>query len=334
MLTVVPSAPLSGTRPTLSVVTPAFNEAANLPLLYARLQEVMQAQGVEWEWVIVDDHSQDGTFQVIQELARKHGRVRGIRFSRNFGSHAAITCGLHAASGQCAVIMAADLQDPPETLPELLRKWRDGAQVVWAVRAQRLGESTGTLTFSRLYYFLVRHLVGMKEMPSSGADFFLVDRRVLEAFRALGERNVSIFMLITWMGFRQETISYVKQARVHGSSGWSLEKRFKLVLDSVTSFTYVPIRAISYLGVVVATLGFIYALFVIYNYFSGTPNQGWSSLMVVVLVMGGVQLLMMGLLGEYLWRVLEETKGRPLYLVESTTDSSSTDGARDERSTG
>jgi dolichol-phosphate mannosyltransferase len=303
----------------LTVVTPAYNEAKNLPLLYERLVAVLDPLGLEWEWVVVDDHSSDETFGVLSELARADPRVRAVRLARNSGSHTAIAFGLHSARGSSAVLMAADLQDPPEVLPQLLAKWREGFQVVWAVRNRREGEKATTVGFSRLYYFLMRRVVGMREMPATGADFLLVDRRVLDAFRQFGESNVSVLALVTWMGFRQTTIGYDKQARVHGKSGWSLEKKLKLVVDSVTSFTYLPIRAMSYVGIVLALLGFVYAAFVATRALLGYGVEGWASLMVVVLVVGGAQMIMMGILGEYLWRALDESRRRPRFIVEAAT---------------
>ena len=310
--------------PLLSIVTTAYNEAENLPFLYKRLSQVLNIPELTWEWIIVDDHSKDDTFAVITELTKQDSRIRGIRFARNFGSPTALTCGLHYAKGDCAINIAADLQDPPETLPELVTCWQKGAQVVWAVRHQRYGEKVSKVWFARLYYFLMRHVVGLKEMPATGADFFLIDRKVIEALQQFNETHVSILALIIWMGFRQTYITYDKQARLHGQSGWNLEKKLKLVLDSVTSFTYLPIRLMSYTGLVVALLGFIYAGAIIVSALIGSnPVQGWSSLMVVILVLGGMQMLMMGMLGEYLWRTLDESRRRPRYLIEDTINISS-----------
>jgi dolichol-phosphate mannosyltransferase len=307
--------------PLLSVITPAYNEAENLPLLYERLSEVLASLAMDGEWIVVDDHSADETFATVAAIARVDPRVQAIRFARNFGSHTAITCGLYHVRGDCAVIMAADLQDPPETIPALVAKWRAGAQVVWVVRACREGEKATNVGFARLYYWIMRHIVGMKELPATGADFFLVDRRVLDAFRDFSERHVSILALIGWMGFRQASITYDKQARLHGRSGWSLGKKLKLVVDSVTSFTYLPIRLMSYLGMAVALLGFLYAGIVAFNALCGLPPEGWASLMVVVLVVGGIQMVMMGVLGEYLWRALDEARGRPRYIIEAVAPS-------------
>lgn len=306
-------------HPLFSIVTPAFNEAENLTLLYQRLRQVLRSLDFDWEWVVIDDHSSDETFSLLEKLATSDTRIRVIRLARNFGSHTALACGLHHARGDCAVVMAADLQDPPETLPALLQKWYEGAQVVWAVRDNREGEKASTVGFARLYYFVMRRVVGIKEIPATGADFFLLDRRVLDAFGQFSESNVSIMALIAWMGYRQASINYDKQARLYGRSGWTLEKKLKLIADSVTSFTYLPIRLMSYLGFIVALIGFVYTAVVIANALAGNPPQGWTSLMVVVLVVSGIQMLMMGVLGEYLWRALDESRQRPRYLIEATT---------------
>lgn len=304
----------------LSVITPAFNEEANLPLLYARIENVLGSLDLDWEWLVIDDHSRDGTFAVMQALAAQHPNVRAFRFARNSGSHAAITCGLEHAQGDCAVVLAADLQDPPETIPALLQEWQKGAQVVWAVRAKREGESRRNLAFARIYYWIMRHFVGIKNMADSGADFFLLDRQAVKAVTAYKEQNVSILALISWIGLPQASVYYTKQPRLYGKSGWNLEKKLKLVIDSITSFTYQPVRLMSYVGVLLALLGFVYALIVILNAFiNRSAPEGWTSLMVVVLLVGGVQMMMMGVLGEYLWRALDEARNRPRYIIERTT---------------
>ena len=307
-------------QPVVSVVTPAYQEAKSLPELYQRLSNIFDKEGVSWEWVIIDDHSRDDTFSVISDLAARDARVRGIRLARNAGSHMALTCALYQARGKCAIALAADLQDPPETIPELLAEWRAGAQVVWAARAKREGESATKVGMARIYYWLMRNIVGFIEMPAEGADFFLLDNRVLDAFRQFRESNVSILALITWMGFRQTVIPYTKQARRHGESGWTLRKKLKLLVDSITAFSYIPIRLMSYVGFAVAFGGFAYALFVIFNALTGTPPAGWTTLIVIVLVIGGIQMMMMGVLGEYLWRTLDESRHRPRFIVEATTE--------------
>lgn len=296
---------------TLSIVTPAFNETANLDALYERLVRSMEKLAMDWEWLIVDDHSPDDTFGVIQRLSVSDGRVRGIRLARNSGSHVAITCGLHHARGDAAVVMAADLQDPPETLQALIEAWRNDAQIVWAVRRAR---QSG---FAALYYRIMRRVVGLHEMPANGADFFLVDRIVLDAFRRFPEGNVSVLALITWVGFRQVQIPYNKAPRAGGQSGWTLARKLRLVQDSVAAFSDLPLRMCWYAGV---------AFFVAACLLAGgavllLPSAGAGLLLVLAVMVGltGVQLLAIGVVGQYVWRALEEARRRPQYLIERLT---------------
>ena len=298
----------------LSIITPAFNEAANLPQLYGRLVDTMARVGGDWEWVIVDDHSRDDTFTVIEALALRDARVRGFRLSRNSGSHVAITCGLHHVAGDAAVMMAADLQDPPETLSALIGRWRQGAQVVWATRRAQPGESSHR-GFAALYYWIMRKAVGMQEMPSRGADFFLIDRVVLDAFRRFPERNVSVLALITWLGFRQEYVEYDKQPRATGQSGWTLSRKIKLVIDSVTSFSDFPIRLCSYVGVVLMAIALV--VFAVSLALMPALGAGILFLLGVFVGLAGLQLLALGIVGEYVWRALEEARRRPAYLIEA-----------------
>ena len=301
----------------ISVVTPAFNEAKNLPMLYEDLRSVLDSISKKWEWVVIDDHSTDETFSVLTYLADRDDRLRGFRLSRNSGAHIAIACGLNHALGDCAVVMAADRQDPPDTLLDLVREWSNGAQIVWASGARSEGKSKGSKFFARLYIWIMRHLVGIKEMPATGADYFLADRMVLDAFRQFNEININVVALLTWMGFRQVTIYYTKRARMIGKSGWSLGKKVKLMIDSIMSFSYLPIRLMSYSGLIIAFLGFVYAVVIIANAIKGNPISGWASLMVGVLIFSGVQMLMLGTLGEYLWRTLSEARNRPRYTIEA-----------------
>jgi dolichol-phosphate mannosyltransferase len=298
----------------LSILTPAFNEQGNLEALYQRLSGVLTHMGLEWEWVVIDDHSRDDTFAVVQRLAAVDARVKGIRLARNSGSHVAIACGLHHVRGDAAVMMASDLQDPPETLPALVDTWRRGAQVVWAARRRLPGEPRHA-RFAALYYWIMRRVVGMREMPSRGADFFLIDRAVIDAFARFREDHLSVFALITSLGFRQEVIEYDKQPRTSGRSGWTLTRKIALVLDSVAGFSEAPIRFISYGGIALALLGFglglLGALLL--------PNLGGGLLILLaaVVAIGGLQMLAIGVIGEYIWRALEAARRRPLYLIEA-----------------
>lgn len=306
-------------RNFVSVITPAYNEERNLPVLYERLCVVLDRLDVDWEWIVTDDHSSDRTFAVLAALGQRDPRVRALRFSRNFGSHAGVSCGLRHAAGQCAVVLAADLQDPPEVIPQLLHAWQSGAQVVWAARAAREGEKASKVGAAGLFYWFMRNVIGMRELSATGADFFMIDRRVIDAYADFDERNVNLFALLAWMGFQQETIVYTKNARLHGQSGWTLKKKIKLAVDSITAFSYLPVRVMSWTGVSTAIAGFLYAVFIIYNAFTGRPTEGWSSLMVVVMLIGGFQMLMLGVLGEYVWRALDEARRRPRYTIEATT---------------
>jgi dolichol-phosphate mannosyltransferase len=301
--------------PHLSLITAFLDEEANLPTFKERLRSVLDQVGVEYEIVLVDDHSGDGSPHIARLWAQDDSSVRYIRLSRNCGSHAAFSAGLANCTGDCAILLAADLQDPPEMIPLLLEKWHEGYDVVWAARKERLGESWTTLALSRLYYRLMRTFA-MPEMHRRGADFLLMDRKVIDAYNAIPEKNTSFLALILWMGFRQATIEYDKQARFAGNSKWSISKKLKLFADSIVSFSYAPIRCMSWLGILVSILGFLYALFVFVNGLRGATITGWASLMVAVLILGGLQLVMLGILGEYIWRAYDEGRGRPRYIIE------------------
>ena len=302
----------------LSIITPAFNEGPNLEAMHARLTAVLAgAIGEDWEWVIVDDHSADGTFEAVKQLAQADGRIRGLRLSRNAGSHVAITCGLHHVRGEAAVMLAGDLQDPPEMLHALLERWRGGAQVVWATRRVQPGEPVHA-GFAAAYYWIMRRVVGMTQMPARGADVFLVDRSVIEAFKRFPERHVSVFALITWMGFRQEFIEYDKQPRVSGKSGWTVARKVKLVIDSVTGFTEAPIRLCTYAGVAALCLAALLAVFGLMRWMS-TGAGNLTLLVSAMAAFTGVQLVALGAMGEYVWRALDESRRRPAYLIEAAT---------------
>ena len=298
----------------ISLVTPAFNEAANLPALYERLAAAMAPLEVAWEWIVVDDHSPDGTFAALTSLAAHDSRVRGIRLARNSGSHVAITCGLHHARGEAAVMLAGDLQDPPEVIRDMVARWRAGADVVWAVRRVRPG-ARAHAGFAAIYYWVMRRVVGMHDMPANGADFFLIGRPVLEAFRQFRERNVSVLALIVYLGFRQETVEYDKQPRAAGRSGWTLRKKIKLVIDSIVAFSDLPIRLCWYGGAALLALAVLVGI----GSLPLLPSLGAGLLLVIALVIGlaGLQLLALGLVGEYVWRAFDEARGRPQYVIEA-----------------
>ena len=303
--------------PLISVVTPAFNEAESLPVLYDRLMNVFKELNVQWEWVVVDDHSNDETPEIIKRLCEQDEKVKTIRFSRNFGSHPAILAGLTSCSGDAAVVMASDLQDPPEIITRLIPLWRKGNKVVWAVRDKREGETFLTRFFSQLYNRLLRSTSSLKDIPSKGADMWLMDRQVINIMVANPELHSGITTLTRWMGFKQTSISYVKKTREFGKSKWSTAKKVKHAINTLVASTEVPIRLMSYIGIITSMLGFLYAFVVLANHlFFSNPIQGWTSLMIVLLVIGGFQMMMLGVLGEYLWRTYEESRKRPRYIIE------------------
>jgi len=293
----------------ISLITPAFNEGSNLPMLHERLTAVFRQ--LDWEWIIVDDHSRDNTFEVIERLVAIDPRVRGIRLAYNSGSHLAFTCGLRHASGEVAALMVADLQDPPELMIQMLERWRSGVQVVWAVRRHQPGDGSGT----QLYYWIMRNLVGMNDMPATGADFFLVDRVVIDAFLAAADRHVSIFALMMWLGFRREFIQYDKQPRTRGRSGWTLTKKLKLVVDSIVGFSDFPIWWLTYAGVAALVLALVPAVVGVVAY-SGL-NAALLLLAALVIGLFGCHLIALGILGHYVWRGLDAARKRPLYSIEA-----------------
>lgn len=296
----------------ISLVTPAFREAENLPALHARLAAALDPSGEAWEWIVVDDHSPDATFDVLSGLAASDPRVRGLRLSRREGSHVAISAGLHRARGAAAIVLAADLQDPPETLASLLVEWRRGAQVVWATRRTRPGDRAHA-GFAAVYYWVMRRVVGLDTLPANGADFFLADRVVLEGLARHPERMVSIFALVASMGFRQATVAYDKQPRAAGRSGWTLRRKVALVLDSVFAFSALPLRLISLTGGLLFLLGLAGGV----AWTAGA--SGRLGLLAGMAALTGLQLAGVGVAGEYLWRTLSAARQRPAYLVESAT---------------
>ena len=302
----------------LSFVTPAFNEAQNLPVLYERITAIdWAAQGFQIEIIIVDDHSTDSTPALLSALREKDPRVKWLRFSRNFGSHVALAAGIEHAKGDVISLLAADLQDPPETVPALLERWKAGGRIVWAARDKVEGGTFSNRLFSRLYYWLMRRFA-LPQMPKEGADFLILDRLVADSLNKARERNTSILALIQWLGFEQEFVPYTKQSRASGRSKWTLSKKIKLVIDSMVGFSYAPIRLMSGTGIVIALLGFLYAVALfIKNFIYQAPVEGWTSLICVVLVTSGIQMLTLGVLGEYIWRNFDETRRRPRYIVES-----------------
>ena len=301
----------------VSVILFFHNEAENFPLLQSRCRAVSAKSTDDFEWVLVDDCSSDDSVGFSRDWIKSVKCGTYIRFSQNFGSHAAVAAGLKHCSGDCAVIMAADLQDPPELIPELVERFRLGYDVVWACRSDRLGETWKTKTAAAIYWRLMRWL-GLPNTPPKGADFLLVSRKVVAAVNEIPEKHTSVIAMILWMGFRQTSIHYVKQKRFAGVSKWTFAKKVKIFVDSVVSFSYVPIRLVSVVGVVFASCGVIFAvvlvgLWLIGRVISGT---GYAAIMSVLLTGQGLILLTLGILGEYLWRTFDESRGRPRFIID------------------
>jgi len=304
----------------ISVIFPVYNEKDNLNELYYRLAFVSsEISGQEFEFIFVDDCSSDGTSTVLKDLRNSDDRVKVVRFSKNFGSHAALRAGLQRCKGDCAIVMAADLQDPPELIGKLLAEWDKNKRVVWGARTKREGEKASTNMLSRLYYCLINWLTDVK-MPPLGADVFLVDRVAIDALKKMEEKHTSVFVSVAWLGFEQATIWYVKEARFAGKSKWTLGKKVKLAVDSMLAFSDIPIRYMSFIGVLTAISGFIYSFFIIWLRMNGSPVEGWSSIMCAILIIGGLQMVMLGVLGEYLWRTYDESRKRPKFIIDYTLD--------------
>jgi dolichol-phosphate mannosyltransferase len=302
----------------VTVIIPTYNEEPNLRALHVRLcATAAKARDYDFEFLFVDDGSQDGTPAILAALRAHDPRVKALRFSRNFGSHAACLAGLKEAQGEVMVILAADLQDPPELILQMLAKIESESDIVLGVRDHR-EESWLTVKMANLYHRLMRRYA-IPTWPLRGADMVMLRRTVRDMLVRWRQKNTSIFAQILWAGYRLGTVFYSKQRRHAGRSKWSAGKKIKLFVDSIVSFSFTPIRLISYCGMTLAALGFAYTLFIVINrLLYGRPILGWSSIMVVLLLVSGMQLLMLGVIGEYLWRVADEVRGSPPYVIEST----------------
>jgi polyisoprenyl-phosphate glycosyltransferase len=301
--------------PMFSIVVPAFNEADGLAEFHRRLSAVMDAIG-SWEVVYVDDGSQDTTRSVIQGLRRDDPRIALISLTRNFGKEIATTAGLDHASGDAVVVMDADLQDPPEAIPLLVTAWRQGFDMVSAQRRSRGGESWLKRLTAHLFYRLMRR-TGRVRMPVDTGDFRLMSRRAVDAVRQLREHHRFMKGLFAWVGFPATSVLYDRERRHTGTTKWDYWKLWNLALEGITSFTVVPLKVATYLGLFVAFLSVIFgAEVVVKTLVLGNPVAGYPSMMTVILFLGGVQLVTLGIIGEYLGRVFNETKQRPLYLVD------------------
>ncbi|MBM3267170.1 MAG: glycosyltransferase family 2 protein [Candidatus Sericytochromatia bacterium] len=307
--------------PVLSVVVPIFNEEAIVPELHSRLTSALGAIGETYEVLLINDGSRDRSLDLMRAAAAADSRVRVVDLSRNFGHQIAITAGMDYARGKAVVVIDADLQDPPEVIAKLVARWREGYQVVYAVREHRVGETAFKKVTAAAFYRLIRRITNV-DIPVDTGDFRLMDRSVVDALKRIREKHRFVRGLVSWVGFRQTGVTYVRQERFAGETKYPLRKMLKFAFDGITSFSFVPLQMATYLGFAVSGLSFLAICWVLVEtlVFHETV-QGWSSLMVAVLFLGGIQLMTIGLIGEYVGRIYDEVKGRPLYLVREEAGS-------------
>ncbi|WP_339798947.1 glycosyltransferase family 2 protein [Paenibacillus sp. FSL R5-0744] len=303
-------------HPKFSIVVPVYYNELNLPYTIPRLKELQQLlPDFELEFVFVDDGSKDSSLSILLEEREKDQRIKVVKLSRNFGSMSAIQAGLLQATGDCVGIIAADLQDPPELFVEMIDKWKHGKKVVLATRSDR-EESLSQKTFSNTYYFLLEKLA-LKGYPKGGFDFVLIDKQVVKELTHIEEKNTSVMSLIYWLGHDQEQIPYVRQQRKLGKSRWTLSKKIKLFVDSFVSFSYTPIRFMSIIGFITAVLSFFYGIFVVIGTLFGFIElQGWTTIIALITFLLGIIMIMLGIIGEYMWRILDESRKRPPYIID------------------
>ncbi len=304
-------------NPLLSIIVPVFNEEESVGIFIDTVNRILDAEDIEFEFIFVNDGSTDNTKSRLQELAGKDSCIRIVNLSRNFGKEAALTAGIDHARGDIMVPIDVDLQDPPEIIPRLIERWREGYDVVYGLRASRKNDAWGKRATAGLFYRLFNRFSPI-HMPNNVGDFRLFDRRVAEVLRRLPERNRFMKGLFAWAGFRSIDVPYERNSRRSGVTKWNYWRLWNFALDGIVGFTTVPLRVWSYLGFIVAMFSFLYGIFLITRTLMlGIDVPGYASIMTVILFLGGMQLLSIGILGEYLGRIMVEVKGRPIYVVES-----------------
>ena len=305
---------------TYSIIAPIYNEIDNLPELYRRVKEVMDSSGEPWELILVDDGSTDGSTERIRELAQMDKTVRPVIFARNFGHQVAITAGWDYARGDAIVIIDADLQDPPETILELAKKWKEGYEVVYAVRGEREGESWFKKFTAAMFYRLIYSITDVK-IPVDTGDFRLMDRKVVDVLKLMKERHRFPRGMSAWVGFKQIGVTYKRAARVAGVTKYPFRKMLKLALNAITGFSYFPLQVATYFGFVSAGISILAIPIVAALRLAGSHFfEGQTTTLISVLFLGGVQLISLGILGEYIGRLYDEAKGRPLYIVRDAPE--------------
>lgn len=298
-----------------SIIIPVFNEENVLPETYRRLKQIMGRSGGKYEFLFVDDGSKDASAQIIKELSKKDPTVRFIRFSKNFGQQAAMSAGLDFASGKAIVFIDADLQDPPETILEMMEKWKEGYEVVYGKRIERKGESFFKKMTAVLFYRILRRLT-REEIPADVGDFRLIDRKVGDVLRGLRENNRYMRGLMSWVGFNQVEVEYVREERWAGVTKYSFRKMLKLSLDAMTSFSYKPLKLASYMGIILTVFSFFYLIVLLsFKWLTTKIVSGVFILLGITFFFDGIILMALGIIGEYIARTHEESKQRPLYIV-------------------
>jgi polyisoprenyl-phosphate glycosyltransferase len=317
-------------RPTLSIVIPCFNEEDVIPELDRRLRGLLDELGETWEVVFVDDGSKDRTHNLLTELAKSEKRYRVVTFSRNFGHQLAITAGVDHAIGAAVAVMDADLQDPPEVVRDMIAKWREGFDVVYGVRAKRENESIFKRATAAAFYRIMRMMVGM-DLPLDTGDFRLMGRNVVLALRGLKEAHRFVRGMVVWVGFRQTAVYYTRAGRFAGETKYPLRKMLRFAIDGITSFSIIPLRISSYLGVVAGIGAVGLGLWSVYvRFFIKAVVQGWTSTIMVVALLASAQLIMIGVLGEYVGRIYEQVKQRPLYIVRDVVNGAPDNDSEDD----
>jgi dolichol-phosphate mannosyltransferase len=301
--------------PVISIIAPIYNELGNIPELHRRVSQVLEACGEPWELVMVDDGSTDGSTELLRELAARDERVRPVIFARNFGHQIAVTAGLDYSRGQAVVIIDADMQDPPEVILRLIEKWREGYEVVYAVRTEREGETWFKQFTASLFYRLIYRITDVN-IPLDTGDFRLLDRKVVKVVNQMRERHRFLRGMSVWVGFKQTGVGYRRAARHAGETKYPLKKMLKFAADAITSFSYFPLQLAMYLGFLSAGISILAIPVVVVLRLAGSQAFfGQASTLIAVLFLGGVQLISLGILGEYVGRLYDEAKGRPLYIV-------------------
>ncbi|MGE7714532.1 dolichol-phosphate mannosyltransferase [Priestia megaterium] len=298
-----------------SIVVPVYNEEEVIHETYRRLTEVMHSTKEAYELLFVNDGSRDRTVEIIKEYSEQDPAVVLLDFARNFGHQIAITAGMDYARGEAVVVIDADLQDPPELILEMIEKWKQGFDVVYAKRTKRKGETYFKKQTAAMFYRFLRAMTDI-DIPLDTGDFRLLDRKVCNQMNSIQEKNRFVRGLVSWVGFKQIAVEYERDERLAGESKYPLKKMLKLSMDGITSFSYKPLKLASYAGVTLSGIGFIYLLVVLYlKLFTDSTITGWSSLIVIQLFFSGIILIILGMIGEYIGRIYDETKNRPLYIV-------------------